>query len=108
MNAVSESKAQDVWEFTEDPPMNVWDVSDLWHWSTNYDPGKGPFTLFLDLIGYSYEEFGENLYDTTGDYAASGLGYVELDKLARALSQYALNPRSTRAWIEELMSFDES
>lgn len=94
----------DVWEFTENAPDYAEDVADLWHWSTNYDPGKGPFTLFLDLIGYSEDEFGENLYDMTD----ASLGYVELDKLADALKEYANRPGDVRAWVGELLTYDEA
>jgi hypothetical protein len=102
---MTDKEYADVWEYQEDAPMGVQDVADLWHWSTNYEPGKGPFTLFLDLIGYSEDEYGETFYTVK---PSEGLGYVELDKLARALMQYALNPRSTRDWIDGLMAFDGS
>jgi hypothetical protein len=35
-------------------------------------------------------------------------GYVELDKLADALKQYADRPTDVRAFVDELMQFDES
>jgi len=93
----------DVWSFVENAPDYVSDVADLWHWSTNYGAGEGPITLFLDLIGYSDEEFGQPVYAPTVrlmSNAATGplardmsswdasLGYLELDKLADALKQY--------------------
>jgi hypothetical protein len=68
----------DVWTFTEDAPNYASRVADLWHWSTNYDAGKGPITLYLDMIGWSEEQLGETKYDLT----SASLGYVYLDKLA--------------------------
>ncbi|MFN5250031.1 MAG: hypothetical protein ACK5DE_03230 [Bacteroidota bacterium] len=60
-------------------------LQDLQMWDTNYDTGKGPWTLFLDLIGYSQEQFGSAQFDLT----TSQLGYLELDYLADALKVYA-------------------
>lgn len=94
----------DIWTFTEDPPEYVAKTADLWHWSTNYDAGRGPFTLFLDLIGYSVEEIGEPLYSM----ADASLGYVELSKLADALTEYTARPTDVRAWVYELLAFDGS
>ena len=94
----------DVWQFTESAPGYVEHVADLWHWSTNYDAGKGPFTLFLDLIGWSEENIGEPLYSLKG----ASLGYLELAKLAAALNEYTINPQEVSAWVETLMQFDES
>lgn len=107
----------DVWEFVEAAPKGVAAVADLWHWSTNYDAGDGPFALFLDMIGYSDEEFGMPLYGPTvklmGELSRTGswdalLGYVELGKLADALTQYADRPQEVRAWVDELLNYDES
>ena len=60
----------------------------LYQWSTNYEAGKTPFTLFADLIGWSEEELGSKMFD----YHASiykTLGYLEIDLLADALKEYA-------------------
>jgi len=99
-----DTKHEDVWAFTEDAPDYASDVADLWHWSTNYEAGKGPFTLFVDLIGWSEDNIGETLYDLT----SASLGYVELSKLADALKQYADRPQDVRAWVDELLTYDES
>jgi hypothetical protein len=99
---MTSSTHSDVWEYTENAPHYVSDVSDLWHWSTNYDAGKGPFTLLLDLIGWSQDNIGETLYDLKDP----SLGYVELDKLANALMQYTARPTDVMAWIEGLLAYD--
>ena len=102
----------DLWKLIEEAPMHAWDVASLYSWSTNYEAGDGPFTLFLDLIGYSDEEFGTALYGPTVRAAENSrgvtdwstfLGYVELDKLGRALMQYALNPNSVREFVDAIM-----
>ena len=83
----------------EEATMNTWDVAGLYSWSTNYDAGRGPFTLFLDLIGWGQDNYGETFYDLSD----MSLGYIELDKLARALMQYALNPRDVERYVDALM-----
>lgn len=75
-------------------------VARLYNWSTNYDAGKGPFTLFLDLIGWSEDNVGEPLYNMRD----SSLGYLELGYLAAALDTYSDNPSDVAAYVEHLMS----
>lgn len=90
----------DVWEYHESAPAYVEATADLWHWSTNYDAGKGPFTLFLDLIGWSEDEIGEPLYSLKD----ASLGYLELDKLGAALREYSDRPTDVRAWVDGLIA----
>lgn len=101
---VEDKTYQDVWEYAENAPDYAQATSDLWHWSTNYDAGKGPITLFLDLIGWSEENIGEPLYSLKD----ASLGYLELDKLAKALTEYADRPTDVREWIDGLLQYDES
>lgn len=91
----------DIWQMIEEAPKHVSATADLYHWSTNYDPGKGPFTLFLDLIGWSDEWIGEPLYSLNN--VAQGLGYVELDKLGLALREYAESPHAVHEFVDQLM-----
>jgi hypothetical protein len=83
----------------EDAPPGCEAVQDLYSWSLNFDPGKGPFTVFLDLIGYSQEQFGENL--AGGEY---NLGYLEHEKLGDALKEYANNPSAVEDYVNELLA----
>lgn len=88
------------WEsLLDNPPAEG--VRDLYRWSTNFDPGKGPFTLFLDLIGYSEDEYGETMY---GPVSGANNGYVELGHLGDALVEYANNPTAVRAYVAALMA----
>jgi hypothetical protein len=90
----------DIWELLEeDAPSGCESVQDLYSWSLNYDAGKGPFTLFLDLIGYSVDEFGETIYDLKN----ASLGCVELDKIAQALTQYADRPNDVTDYVNALL-----
>jgi hypothetical protein len=57
----------------------------LYNWTLNYEAGKGPFSLFADLIGWSEENIGSPIYDLTNPQ----LGYLELSYLADALKEYA-------------------
>jgi hypothetical protein len=89
------------WELIETPAANVADVTELIHWSMNYDIKTGtPYHLFLDLIGYSFENFGERLYQ--GESSAV-LGYLEMDKIGKALIEYSSNPQAVEDWITLLM-----
>lgn len=88
------------WELLESAPDYAAHTNALYEWSLNYDTGKGPITLFLDLIGYSADNYGANLYDLTN----SPLGYLELDYLGDALKEYADRPGDVMAWLEQLLN----
>lgn len=89
-----------IWTLLEqDAPNGCDNIQDLYGWSLNYDAGKGPFTLFLDLIGWTMDEYGEVFYDLSN----ASLGYVELDKLGRALNDYTHSPTTATDYVRELM-----
>ena len=90
----------DIWALLEQAaPEGCESVQDLYSWSLNYDPGKGPFTLYLDLIGYSDDVYGEPMFDLKN----ASLGLVEIDKLAAALTEYANAPGTVRPYVDQLM-----
>lgn len=61
----------------------------LANWSRgNYDFDRSPYLLFLDLIGYSEEEYGTTFISEPSKV----LGYLEMDYLADALKEYATRP----------------
>jgi hypothetical protein len=101
----TEEEEPDFWVLLETPPPGCEAVANLWSWSTNYDAGKGPASLFLDLIGWSADNLGQAIY-VLGD--ASGLGYVELGKLAAALTEYADRPHDVRQYVETLLDAEGS
>lgn len=91
------------WTLTENPPKNTERTASLASWSTNYDTKTGtPFGVFLDLIGYSKEEFGGSLVtDPT-----KCLGFLEYGMLADALTEYSNHPNEVNDFIRELISAD--
>lgn len=79
-------------------------IVELYKWSLNFRTGEGPMTLFIDLIGYTAEEFGESLYDPM----KAGLGYLETDYLADALKEYATHGESAYDFTVELLNAEMS
>jgi hypothetical protein len=98
--------SNDLWTLLETPPDGCGAVADLWHWSTNFSAGKGPATLFLDMIGESEDRFGVNVYDGF-DTGHSSLGFVELHKLGLALCEYADRPHDVREFVAALLAAEE-
>lgn len=79
-------------------------IQDFFDWSENHDY-PSPFTLFLDLIGYSQEEFGETF--TTLDQVVNKLGYLELGYLGEALVTYSDRPQESLDFIALLLKIEE-
>ena len=76
------------------------EITGLYQWSSNYEPGQGPITLFLDLIGYSEEQIGVKLYDME----KMMLGYLELDYLGDALKEYASKGQVAYEYVIDLLA----
>ena len=77
-------------------------IAALWDHSVNYEyPTLA--TLFLDLIGYSLEEYGELLI---GDMKIiiNKLDTFELSLLGEALDQYATRPLDAIEYVEALLA----
>jgi hypothetical protein len=72
-------------------------IEALYNWGLNYDYENSPFTFFIDLIGYSEENYGVKLS------AKSVLGYVELDYLADALKEFVTRPLDAETFIQALL-----
>ena len=79
-------------------------MQDLYSWSLNYDAGTGPFPRFLDLIGWSEDVLGEQIATQN----AYDLGYLELSKLAEALTEYSNRPHDVRDYVDALMNAEAS
>lgn len=93
------SKVRDVWEFLEQPNEVAPEAQALYSWGLNCDRAANPWNLYLDLIGWSDDNYGEKICQTVPD-----LGYVELCYLADALNEYAtVRPDDVRGWVDELM-----
>ena len=100
-----DTEPQTVYDLLNDPPRCATAVANFCDWSTNHDYPR-PFVLFLDIIGYSDEEYGEPMFNL--NKCAERFGYMEIGKLADALNEYALNPRDVREYVNKIMAADES
>jgi hypothetical protein len=115
---------QSEYEVIENAPAWAEGVAALASWSGNYDYPT-PYALFLDLIGFSGEEFHEvAFFPQTGDRDGTmipewgearrvrvamanvidaRLGYLELGMLADALKEYADRPGDVTAYVRRIM-----
>lgn len=98
------NQTQTAYDLLDNPPPFATAVADLWRWAENYDYPT-PASLFLDLIGYSDEEYGQPLFDLAK--VPERLGYLEIGQLGEALIQYAEMPNEVRAWIDTVMAAEE-
>ena len=89
------------YDVIEAAPKYAEGVARLWSWSENFDY-PSPASFFLDLIGYSDDNYGEPLASMTD--VPSKLGYLELDMLADALREYADRPIDVGNYIDRLTS----
>jgi hypothetical protein len=96
-----ETDPKSVWDLLEEAPGGCDAVASLYQWSTNYDCGKGPFTLFIDLIGWSEDNIGNTIYDYRS--LQRKLGFVELSKLADALTAYADRSHDVSDYVSALL-----
>jgi hypothetical protein len=93
---------QKFYDLCDTAPDYAEDTAHLFSWCEgNYD-FPAPSSLFLDLIGYSEEEHGKPLVISAGKLPA--LGYLELDLIAKALTEYTSRPEDVYGFIETLMN----
>lgn len=85
----------------ENPPTYAEGVARLFSWSANYDHPT-PAALFLDIIGYSDEQFGEPLFDLS--QITGRFGYVEIGMLAKALDEYSDRPGDVMEYVEQYLA----
>jgi hypothetical protein len=90
----------DMWEFLERGTTTAPKTQEVYEWSLNYDPGKGPFSLLLDLIGWSEENLGQPCY------RGGNLGWKEAVLLADSLTEWADNPHGVEEWITEMIRYE--
>lgn len=93
-----------VWTFAEEKtPPEAEPVRDLWTWGLNFDERShagNPWLLFLDLIGWSQDEYGVRVSSWEGH----SLGWLEIEYLTDALMAYTRRPEIVRAWVNGLMA----
>lgn len=100
---MSDTTTRSVWEFLE-LPHDCPETHDLYSWGLNCDRESNPFLVFLDIIGWSDETYGEKF--VLGQWNRS-LGYIEQDHLGRALMEHSLNPRTVEKWLDALMQCED-
>jgi hypothetical protein len=88
------------YELCDTAPDYAADTACLFSWSEGNYSFPAPSSLYLDLIGYSEEEHGERLTSN----AWPSLGYLEIDLLAKALTEYATRPNDVYQFISKLMN----
>jgi hypothetical protein len=94
----------DFWQVIEQAPEQLKGIAALARLSTNYDARTGtPLLVFLDLIGYSKDNWGENQVPD----ASKVLGYLEISHLADALQEYSTTPIQASDYIDELLSAEQ-
>lgn len=96
---MTDTTTTDVWTFLERPNRHAPEAQGLYWWGLNFERGNNPFLVFLDLIGWSEDNYGERLATSR----TLTLGYVELCHLGEALKEYALNPHDVTEWVDALM-----
>ena len=83
-------------------------IEELHDWSLNYSPGRNPYCVFIDLIGYSIEEWGAPAFSDTHDYRGI-LGYKELCLISDALKVFENNGYDqVYAWCDALNESEDS
>jgi len=91
---------QKFFDLCDTAPKYAEDTAHLFSWCEgNYD-FPAPSSLFLDLVGYSEEQHGYNLCAEK----MPSLGYLEIDMLAKALTEYATRPNDVSNFVEKLMN----
>lgn len=80
-------------------------IAELISWSLNEDRYT-TFQLFLDIIGYSGEHYGEEIH---GFEKGNSLerGYLEASYLADALECYSTSPEAVYDYIAKVMEADD-
>jgi len=73
-------------------------VEALADWSTNCEHPT-PFALFLDLIGWSEDNYGERICTDKQPL----IGYIEASKLAAALEAWSDRPREVEAAVADII-----
>ena len=87
-------------ELLDNAPETLSRIARLWSVSSNYEYPT-PATIFIDLIGYTEEEFGEPL--TTMKEAVQRLDFVALGLIGQALDEYTDRPGDATAFIRQLL-----
>lgn len=87
--------AMDEYEYLETANDTTRPVANLINWAYN-ESYPNTYSLFLDLIGWTEDHFGETIYNLKNQTP----GYVELSYLADALEAYSNRPNDIRDFVD--------
>jgi hypothetical protein len=89
-------------EVIQEAPDWAKPIAELVEWSLNYDHKTGtPYWAFLDIIGYSDEEYGEKL-----NAEQFCLDYASADSFADSLKLWAIRPDDVYDFITKVQNAD--
>ena len=78
-------------------------IEELHDWSLNFEAGLNPYCLFVDIIGYSADRWGDYSYCHDVKHCEEIFGYKELCLLADALKLFENNGYDqVYAWCDAL------
>jgi hypothetical protein len=84
-------------------PQEASAIEELHDWSLNFDTGRNPYCLFIDIIGYSGDRWGTYAYCHELKDCERIFGYKELCLLADALKIFENNGYDqVHAWCDLL------
>lgn len=85
-------------------PEQLQPILALYRWSVGSEFGTTykPFHLFLDLAGYTLENFGELMFRAEKHHQLH-FGHIEMDYIADALKCWAERPTDTENYINKLI-----
>jgi hypothetical protein len=90
---------QKFYDLCDNAPEYAEETAHLISWCEgNYD-FPAPSSLFLDLIGYSEEQLGQNLCSDK----MPNFGFLEIDLLAKALTEFATRPNDVYDFVRKIM-----
>ena len=82
----------------EEIPSRLEAIATIHDWGKHYEDNRGnPWALFLDITGYSVENFGNTIYNL--HYT---LGHYEASLLADALAVWSRSPVDVMAIVDRL------
>ena len=97
-----DGKVVELHEVIANAPEWAQPIAELVDWSLNYDHKTGtPYWAFLDIIGYSDEEYGEKL-----NPEHFSLDYASADAFADSLKLWAIRPDDVYDFITKVQNAD--
>ncbi len=86
----------------EEAPAKFEPIANLFSWGENYTFKDSPVRVFLHLIGWAEDHFGDKDLE-----AVPVMGFLELAMLGDALVAYANFGDDAHEWVSQLMEADQ-